>query len=459
MDSTKSALFLNFKRGILAPFSEFNELTGQRTLTKQHFMKKLSIAIAMLAFAPTAEAQKSKIYSAKEFMRNGDMKKAIQSIDEAVANEKTINDGDAWFTRGEIYEKLSETDPSAVEISSKSYLKVLEVKPNFDKEVIDNKLMRIAFKAYNSGVANYAGDQGNNVKQDYDAAFKAFQQVVDIREINGGKHFASNKKFDTIAGQALKFQALSAFYAKKDDIAVTVLNKAKANPVSRDPYIFSTLIDIYAEKKDNASIEKTLEEAKAIFPKNAEIARQEMNYYLRANKSKELVLKMEEAVKSDPDNSLLQYNLGILYSTLANPLDDAGNPKEKPADAKDLEKKAENAYKLAIDADPTKAEYVYNLGALYFNNAADITKKMNALGTSEAENKKYDALKALRIAEFTKALPYFQKSYDLLSPKSSSLNADDMNTYRNTLVALQNIYEAMGQSEKSDAMGNKLKEL
>lgn len=423
-------------------------------------MKKVIIILAAMSIGMGVSAQKAKIYTAKEYMRNGDMKKAIIAINEATSSESTKGDGDAWFTRGEIYEKLAETDPTAIEESTKSYMKVLEVKPNYDKDVIDNKLVRIAYKAYNAGVLAYAGDANNNIKSDYEAAIKSFQQVVDIREIQGGKHYASNKKFDTVAGQALKFQALSAYYAKKDDMGLNVLLKAKNNPVARDPYIFSTLVDVYTEKKDNASIEKTLEEAKALYPKNAEISRQEMNYYLRANKTDVLIQKMEEAVKSDPDNSLLQYNLGVLYSSMANPIDDAGNPKEKPANSKDYEAKAVMAYKLAIDADPNKAEYSYNLGALYFNNAADITKKMNAIsGTTEADNKKYDALKVLRTAEFTKALPYFQKAYDLLNPKLASLNADDKSTFRNTLVAMQTIYEAFGQAEKADAMGKKMAEL
>lgn len=242
-------------------------------------MKKILLSTVALAFlVNTTQAQKSKIYSAKEYMRNGDMKKAIQSINEAVANEKTSNDGDAWFTRGEIYEKLAETDPSAITESTNSYLKVLEVKPNFEKDVIDSKLMRIAYKAYNNGVLKYSGNTAENVKPNYDSAFNSFKQVVDIREINGGKHFAANKKFDTISAQALKFQALSAFYAKKDNLALDVLQKAKDNPIARDPYIYSTLIDIYSEKKDNASLEKILDEAKKAYPKNNEIARQKLTF-------------------------------------------------------------------------------------------------------------------------------------------------------------------------------------
>lgn len=421
-------------------------------------MKKGVIIIAACTMATAAFAQKSKIYTAKEYMRNGDMKKAVIAINEATTSESTKADGDAWFTRGEVYEKLSETDPTAVDESAKSYMKVLEVKPSYDKEMIDYKLKRIAFKSYNTGVTAYSGDVGAGVKADYESAYKSFQQVVEIRDVNGGKHFAADKKFDTVAGQALKFQALSAFYGKKDDVVVSILNKAKSNLIARDPFIYSTLIDIYTEKKDDASVEKILEEAKGVYPKNAEISRQEMNYYSRVGKTDVLVAKMEEAVKTDPDNPLLQYNLGVLYGALANPIDEKGELK-RPANAKDYEAKAEMAYKLAIDADPNKPEYHYNLGALYFNNAADINHQMSKLGTTDAENKKYDALKVTRNALFTKGLPYFQKAYDLLSPKVASLNTDDKATYRSSLTALQNIYEALGQGEKGTEMSKKLKEL
>lgn len=425
-------------------------------------MKKGIVLVAGMALSLGSFAQKSKIYTAKEYLRNGDMKKALSSIDEAVASESTKADGDAWFTRGEIYEKWAESEPTNAEAqkeSLRSYIKVLEVKPNFTPDQIDYKLLRVAYKAYNSGVEAY----GKQPAGDYEKAIQQFSQVTDIRDINGGKHFANNKKFDTISGMALKFQALSAYYAQKNELAMTLLTKAKNNPVSRDPFVYSTLIDIYSTAKDDANAEKMIEEAKTAFPKSVEIQKQEMNFYSRTGKTDLLLKKMEEAVQKDPDNPLMQYNLGILYGSMANPTDNAGKPKDKPANAKEYEAKAEMAYKMAIDADPTKPEYSYNLGALYFNNAADITRQMNAIsGTSPAENKKYEGLKLLRTEQFTKSLPYFQKSYDLLSPKAAEpakMNADDAATYRSSLIALQTIYEVMGQSEKGDQIQKKLNAL
>lgn len=425
-------------------------------------MKKSAFILAALSLSIAVNAQKSKIYTAKEYMRNGDMKKAITAIDEAVANEKTSTDGEAWFTRGEVYEKLAETDATAIGESSKSYMKVLEVKPGYDKNEIDPKLMRIAYKAYNAGVMAMNGEPAKEIKPNYDAAYSQFQEVVDIRNINNGKHFEANKKFDTIAAQAQKFQGLSAFYGKKNDLALTALNKAKANPAISDVYIYTALIDIYAEKNDNANLEATFDEAKKKFPKNDQLTNQEIAYYQRVNKVDILIKKMEEAIKADPNNDMLQFNLGALYSNMANPRDAKGELAEKPANSKDLEAKAVNAYKYAIDGNPNIADYHFNLGVLYFNNAADISKKMNAItGMSDAENKKYEALKKLRSQEYTNSLPSIQKSYDILSAKinAGTITEEEKVTYRGTLTALRAIYNDFGQAEKSAEISKKIAEL
>lgn len=418
-------------------------------------MKKTLVLVAGLAVSVSGFAQRAKVNTANEYLRDGDMKNAIKYINEAVNSESTKSDGDAWFTRGEIYEKLQAKEPTnmeALQESIKSYIKVLEVKPSYDKDKINYKLLRMVNIAYNT-----AGDAYRNQPPDYDKAFEFFKIIGDIRQVNGGKHFAAMKRFDSTAATALQYQAMSAYNNKKYDQALPILIAATQNPIARDPYMYSMLIDIYTQNRDDAAIEKTLTEAKAAFPKNSDIMRQEMNFYSRTGKTELLVKRMEEAAQKDPDNPLLQYNLGVLYSDMANPRDENGKRKDKPANAKDYEAKAEMAYKMAIDADPTKADYVYNLGALYFNNAADITTQMNALGTSAEENKKYEAMKVKRAEQMTKALPYFQKSYDLLSPKADAkMQSDDAATYNSTLIALQNIYEVLGQGEKGDEIQKKI---
>jgi len=397
-------------------------------------------------------AQKA-INTAKEYLRDDEFVKAQQTIEEALKTETYKNNPDAWFARGEIYEKWAENDKANsatyAEESVKSYMKVVEVKPDFEAAKIDAKLLRAVNIANNTGSLLYN-------KGDYQAAANNFKRVNDIHDIGGGKHF-KNKMFDTLAAQAAKFEGISELNLKHYDQALTLFLKAKENPITREPYVYTTLIDLYAEKKDDASAEKIIQEAKGLYPKDPEITRQEINFYSRTGKSDLLVKKLEEAIAKDPDNSVLQYNLGILYANLANPVDTKNDnkPMPAPANAAELMKKSETAYKMAIDADPTKPEYYYNLGALFFNKASEIGAQMNAItGTTAEDDRKYEALRVQRTELFTKSLPHFQKAYDLLSAQPD--NKRDNDIYKGTLTALQNIYSVMGQQEKADEVTAKL---
>lgn len=419
-------------------------------------MKKSILLLSALAVSMASMAQKAKIFTAKEYLRDEDYKKAVETINEAVNSESTKANPEAWFTRGLIYSKVAEKNPAdaeAVKESTQSYIKVLEVDPKYDPETIDPLLLNIAIKNYNAGSVAYND-------QHFDQAFDNFKMVVDIRQLNNGKHFAANKRFDTIAAQALKYQAMSAYHGGKETEAAELLQKAKKNPAMKDPTVYAVLIDLFNKQKNDAEVVKTIDEAKALFPKSPEIQRREINYYSSTGKNDILVKKLEESVAKDPNDPTLQYMLGVTYNNLANPVDADGKPLPRPANAEEMQKKAEEAYKYAIDSDPNKAEYSYNLAAMYFNNAALVTAKMNEItGTSAADNKKYDALKASRNELFMKSLPHFQKAYDLLNANAGSLKGEDVITYEETLKALQNIYSVMGQNEKASEMGKKLEEM
>jgi tetratricopeptide (TPR) repeat protein len=413
-------------------------------------MKKTVLLMSAMAMSWGTFAQKA-INTAKEYLRDDEFAKAQQTIDEALKTETYKSNPDAWFARGEIFEKWAEkdkTNTNLLEEAFNSYMKVLEVKPDFTADKIDPKLLRAVNIANNAGTLSYN-------KGDYAAAAKNFKIVSDVHDLNGGKHF-KNKQFDTLTAQAVKFQGISNLNQKKYDEALAIFLKAKENPISREVYVYTVLIDIYTEKKDDANVEKTLQEARALFPKDNEITRQEINYYSRTGKTDLLVKKLEDAIAKDPDNSVLHYNLAILYANLANPVDPkTSKPMTPPANAEELIKKSETAYKMAIDADPTKPDYYYNLGALFFNKASEIGERMNAItGTTAEDDRKYEALRVQRSEQFTKALPHFQKAYDLLAAQPEAKRDND--TYRNTMIALQNIYSVMGQQEKADDITSKL---
>ena len=133
---------------------------------------------------------------------------------------------------------------------------------------------------------------------------------------------------------------------------------------------------------------------------------------------------------------------------------------KKPANTAELVAKAEEAFTKAVKIAPDNAGYNYNFGALYFNQATDFNEQMNAItGSSDADQKKYDALKASREAMFAKSMPYFEKSYSVLLANESNLKGEDMRTFKQSILALKEVYARQSKLDKSKEMKTKFESL
>ena len=138
---------------------------------------------------------------------------------------------------------------------------------------------------------------------------------------------------------------------------------------------------------------------------------------------------MEQAVAKQPDNPDLYYNLGVIT-----------------AEQGDTEK-ARGYYEKAIELNPKYENSYLNLSALALSQDEAIVEEMNNLGTSRADNQRYDELKQKREDMFRSAIPYLEKLLEI-NPKS----ADAVRT-------LMNIYGTIGESDKYKVMKDKLAEL
>ena len=76
-----------------------------------------------------------------------------------------------------------------------------------------------------------------------------------------------------------------------------------------------------------------------------------------------------------------------------------------------------------------------------------IVEEMNGLGTSSADNKRYDELKDERTEVYKKAIPYLEKALDL---KKNNIDA---------ARTLMNIYSAIGETEKFKAMKTRVADM
>lgn len=98
-------------------------------------------------------------------------------------------------------------------------------------------------------------------------------------------------------------------------------------------------------------------------------------------------------LKKDPKESKLYYALGLCYQYM------------------DSINFAEDSFKKSLKLDSNNIDLYYSLGTLYFNHAVNIHNKANDIPYNK--QKEYDIEIKKSNAEFLKALPYFEKAYQL----------------------------------------------
>ena len=98
---------------------------------------------------------------------------------------------------------------------------------------------------------------------------------------------------------------------------------------------------------------------------------------------------------------------------------------------------------IAIELNPSSFGANYNLGAMYFNAAAETINKANAT----SNNNTYRKLKKQAELLFAKALPFMEAAH--------SLDAND----ENTMISLKQLYYRNGDYAKSEEIKKKLESL
>lgn len=414
-------------------------------------MKKVLLALTALMVMTNADAQKKNIQSASNSLRNKEYKEAMDLIEQAIQDPTTKDDPKAWLTRAQIYASMDQdpgyADKGYYKQALESYMKVVELKPTYETEQVNQGLLFGAFKSYNNSVVAY------NKKQ-WDDAFNSAKITADVYSLQDGKRFANNKGFDTVAASAMVIEAYSAFYGEQIEKALPVLEKLKDNPIEGNANVYLIIMDAYRKLGKQDKELAIIEEAKKRFPNNPNIRNEELNYYLRTNQQDKLMQKLEAAVAEEPGNAMYQYNLANAYTNMAFPKEGAA-----PSNVDELIAKAEAGFNKALSLEPDNVGYHYDMGVLYFNQASKVTNQMNEVtGTSAEDDKKWKALDAKRTALFEKAFPHLEKVYVTLEPKVKELDADNKFIYQSSLAAMSEIYARQNKLDKASEMKKKIEE-
>lgn len=260
--------------------------------------------------------------------------------------------------------------------------------------------------------------------QDYDTALDYYVQLKNMGysgiQMN---YFATNK--ETGEEEAFPNKANRDFSVK----AKLHNNPRDVKSESKTAEIVKNIALIYVSQGKNEKALGAMADARAENPDDLGLLLSEANVYLKMGNREKFKSLMEEATKKDPNNAELLYNLGVLAA-------EGGNNDE-----------SKKFYQRAIEIDPSYVDAYNNLAVVILAGEADIVEQMNSLGTSSADNKKYDELKDKRSGLYAEAIPYLEKALELRGS-----NVDAART-------LMNIYSALGETDKFKSMKAKLEQM
>jgi tetratricopeptide (TPR) repeat protein len=364
-------------------------------------MKKTLLTLAATAalmgtvgLATPALAQSSAITNAILSQKAGQLDKALESINQAVASDKT-KDKDkpkAWFTRGEIYYQL--VDPSTqalfgkyskgmqpgepLQKAAESYKKALELDGptgEYGKQV-PGRLQNLYGLAFNEGVKNYND-------KDYDKAVASYRLASEMNPQDTTavlySAYALSAKQD-YAGAKSAYNQLLGMDAYK----------AKPAPVG----VYTQLLQIARQEKNDAEAQKVVQQGLAAYPTNKTFLIEDLNLSMSGGNSGAALEKISKAIAADPTNANLYAVRGSLY------------------DAQKKNDLAQADYKKAIELDPNNFDSQFNMGIYNFNQAANFYTKASKMDLKtyqlkgkplEVQGKKY----------FEASVPYFEKALEL----------------------------------------------
>lgn len=447
-------------------------------------MKQI-IIIALATLPLFSMAQKSKVQAAWRALNDYEgtlndvpefsyLTKAKENIDLALANDETKNTAKANAYKVRImfdiyqYNLKQETKKAEVSIKNKieakesayvtsstadfneAYQSIVKLKSvdakYFEKTLGPNKieadLMEDELKLYHA-TNQMKGESSNiaiakyKVKQ-FDEAAEFFNKSANLNLFMTGKKDSTSYYNACICAQK----------AKNSD-KIIEYNTDMINQNIAMTYNYQTLYETYVSKKDTSKAIEFLKKGRAQFPNDLYLMNKETETYIQQGKQEDAIINLNKAIEKDPTNAVLEFVLGDVYTSIANPKTKAGIDTIKPSNYEELLQQAETHYLKAIELKPTSTEthfnILYNLGALHYNHGVVLYSQSMNKATLLNLGKQQKEIEAKSNECYKKAVPYFEQA---LSVKAEDISA---------MTALRKLYYLTGNEAKGNEMNAKIK--
>lgn len=409
-------------------------------------MKKgilLALAVSMGAFS---FAQKKELRTAEKAIKSNNFAEAKGALNEAKSLMSEMDEklkakyyflnAQALYANG----KGSDADVNAsleslAKVEGEYQSEVAEFKQNMVNNMIKvgneayeaqdfSKASKYFEKSYRASTKDtmflyYAAATAINVKE-YDRALSLYEELKDLGYTGiKTEYFATN--VETGEEEVLDKNTRDLYVKAKSHI-----KPGERKTESKKPEIVKNIALIYvSEGKDDEAL-AAFKAAREENPEDINLILSEANIHFKLGNTDEFTELLEKATQMDPQNPELQYNLGVVSA-------ESGQPEAARA-----------YYEKAIALDPNYVNAYINVAALILGEEKPIIEEMNGLGTSSADNKRYDELREKRQNLYKDAVPFLSKALEI--------DSDNLNAAK----TLMNIYSILGETDKRNELKAKV---
>jgi len=256
--------------------------------------------------------------------------------------------------------------------------------------------------------------------EDFEGALKKYQQLKDlnytgIRTVYYATEKASGEERNLgTESQRNAMVKLGQFIKPRDEVSE-----------SRQADIVKNVALLLHKTGKTEEAVKMIQEARSQSPNDLNLLLTEADFYIKLDRMDKFGEMMEKAIKLDPENPVLFYNLGIINS-----------------DKKGKEEEAIKYFKKAIELKPDYGDAYISVYRLIVAKEEAINKQMEGLTDFD----KYDELEAKKKLIYKEALPYLEKG-------------DQYKRSTDTVKILKSLYEILGMEDKAKEFGDILKKM
>ena len=408
-------------------------------------MKKLILFILLFTFS-FSTAQKKELRNANKFFISGEYASAIDLLDSAKDLFDSSDDkikAQAMLLYGKLHTSMEDFELA---------IKAFDMSKNLGSsdQILNPELRKLETAIITSAV-------GDNETEDFNAAAKKLKMVYDLNTETNSEYlyYAASSAVNSLDYplaleyyellRDIKYEGIETkFYITEvssgneieinDEVQFKLLQKSKEYSNTREeetdskfPEIVKNIALIYKELGQNDKALAAIEAARSSNPDDVGLIITAANIYFELGNKEAFKVAMSQAIEKEPNNAVLYYNLGVVSAELG----------EKEV--------AVSYYQTSIDLDPSNENSYLNLVALILEGEEDIVSEMNSLGTSRADNLKYDKLKESRENLYKQTIPILK---DLI----------DINNNIEAIRTLMNIYGTIGDNSGYMEMKNLLEQ-